>query len=38
MNDYFRDFVCPNCGSTNFDGSDCDDCGFDVYCYDPYWD
>jgi len=27
---------CPNCKSENFDGSDCMDCGFDVYSYDPY--
>ena len=27
---------CPNCGSIAFDGSDCSDCGLDIYSYDPY--
>jgi hypothetical protein len=28
---------CPNCNKP-FDGSDCVNCGFDTYAYDPNWD
>ena len=30
--------TCPNCGSHNFDGLDCEDCGFDATAYDINWD
>ena len=30
--------ICPNCGSTDFDGHDCLDCGFDGDCFDPNYD
>lgn len=29
--------TCPNCGKL-FDGVECLECGFDTFCYDPYWD
>lgn len=28
---------CPNC-NTIFDGIECNNCGFDAYCFDPNWD
>ena len=31
-------YTCPNCGSTDFDGIDCYNCGFDATCYDVNWD
>ena len=28
---------CPNCNKT-WDGIECIKCGFDAYCYNPYYD
>lgn len=25
-----KNYKCPICGSTTFDGQDCEDCGFDA--------
>ena len=32
-----KPYTCPNCGEP-WDGIECDNCGFDICSFDPYYD